>query len=252
MRNKERPIELKGDTIVEQFEFYLGEHRKISDIVNFLAIQNDRLLATLSEVENQDPTNLPVPVKEQIMDFVSLFDNDYDHVTRAARILEWGPDDALILRAADVLFEEELYNDVDGMLGKMSPAARREVETLTDTIYQVKKDRFVFFVYGDYSTDYMTLPKKIFARDLKYSRYELMERICKAVLTYGYVLVREFRHALNTGASELYGFEVKAPFGVWGPLDEKDLLERCLTTDSGIALEPEDDVAYVCRPRELF
>lgn len=241
-------IVLRGNTISEQFQFWLGEHRRVSDIIAFLGAQNARLLAELSETEHQDPRNLPPHLKNQIMDFTEDFLAEYGEVTLAARLETWGSADAFLFRVADVLFAEELEHHVNEMLETMTETGKKEVETLVDTLFSVKAPRVVTATFGDGTSEQLILDRVIPRFDRDYIRLKLTEIIADVIATFGSVLVKE-EHGKTT---EIYGFSVSAPLGIWTPVSAELVEEYSLVTASGIRLEPEPNTVFVCRPREKF
>ena len=236
-------IELKGNTITEQFQYWLGEHKKVSQIITFLSIQNAKILA----MSKGDIHNLSDEMKMQIIEFAQWFDEDFDEITWEARMYEWGEDDALILRVADMILEEQFINTVDETLKSLTDSQRKEVETLTEALYKIRKDRILTFSFSDMSANQIQIPKTVPKNELKLMKYEIMDSVIKMIVAGGQVIVRE----IHADKIYIYSYQTN-PIGMWVPIEAEQLKEAYLVTPSGIELEPEDDVEYICRPRELF
>ena len=229
-------------TILEQFQEYFLKHRKVSDIIGFLAVQNARLLGMLGMGDGK----LSREMEDQVLEFVEFFDENFAEITEEARMENWGSVEPLILRLADSIADQRWMEEQEELLRSMTPALLHEAETLRDTIIGIRKNKMVAIACEEELFEVeipRTLPRK-----------ELEE--FKKLFLYDMALVIREKGAVTVRCEEKEGFSIfgirTTPVGMWVPVPAEEMKKAHTITTTGIELEPEEDTVYTSIQRELF
>lgn len=242
-RNKNRKndavqIHLEGDTIREQFDNYFASHKKISDMIRFFHVVNATLLAKsnlgMSEEEEDD-----------VVAFAHYFDDEFMPICYNAFIDEWGDLPYLFDLADSIEYERQLASYQEEY-EKMSSFRRHEVDTLAQTLFEIREEREIYFETAQ-DSDTFNFPKTIAARYLENAK-ETMRKVCGHIVANNGIVKVTLE---KPNKKEIFGIMVLQN-GIWVPLEKEQMKKIMLSTASGIELEPEDDVVYTDIVRELI
>ena len=231
-------VHLEGDTICDQFNNYLADHRKISDIITFLGIQNAALLQKntdeLSEAEKSDIVSFYVGFMEELGD-----------LTYEARMENWGQE-PLVFRVAEKIVNDVYLENMQKYYDSLPEFEKREAETLMETLVAIRKDRHI---YLDYVEDALVvdIPRTLPRDELESLRREL-RCICGCVVHERGVVIT---HLFHKNGEDVFGIMIM-PNGMWRPLSAEEMKEAYCTTASGFELEPEEGQRFTEIQRERF
>ena len=161
-------IDFSSGTILEQFEDFLQEHRKISDIIAFLSAQDQRLLAF------SHGGGIPVALEDEVIDFADYFLREFDEVTYNARIRAFG-EEPFVLRLADSLAWYRLESEESIQWEQMSEVHKKEASTLRDTLMAVRGDKALDFL-TDQDTRTLDIPAVLYPDEIPKMRQLLRTR----------------------------------------------------------------------------
>ena len=232
-------IDFSSGTILEQFEDFLQEHRKISDIIAFLSAQDQRLLAF------SHGGGIPVALEDEVIDFADYFLREFDEVTYNARIRAFG-EEPFVLRLADSLAWYRLESEESIQWEQMSEVHKKEASTLRDTLMAVRGDKALDFL-TDQDTRTLDIPAVLYPDEIPKMRQLLLYFCAWVIRGRGTVTVE----IIGKYKSQVFGIEV-APIGIWMPRSKEAMQAAECTTPSGFVLEPEDDIEYTEIERERF
>ena len=132
-------------TILQQFQKYLEKHKKVSDIIDFLSIQNARMIC-------QAEKGVSEQLKDELIEFYQYFMTNFDELTYSARIENWGME-PLVLRMADHFLYERHQQLREQYLAELPISVAMEAKFLCDTLFRIRKYRvFSFFADDDIYT----------------------------------------------------------------------------------------------------
>jgi hypothetical protein len=235
------PIQLTNGTILEQFQDYVKDHKKVSDIIGFLSIQNARLLRFGNDVDN-----IPADLGTEIVEFVAYFLENYDDVTREARYENWGDQDARIIRAANAIYENNWMKERMEIWNSLPDIQKHEAETLRDTIMDIRADRIISAVDGDGDSWQFEIPHTIYREYLQSYKDTLLLYLAKSFLyPGGGIMVR----LIKRSSTELFGIQV-LPIGIWRPLPKEETIDAHTLTLDGERIPPEKGLIYTEIVRE--
>lgn len=232
-----KEIELVGDTLCEQFDNYFRDHKKISDIIEFLHVVNASLLPQFDHLTEEQ--------KNDIVEFVDYFDDEFLPICYNAIDDEWG-ELPLIFDLADSIKYDRQLSGYQEEYEKMSTFRRKEADTLAKTLFDIRENREVYFETAE-DSDTFVFQKSIPAKSLKTAE-EVMHKICGHVVAKNGIMQVTMK---KPGVDEIFGIIVQQN-GFWTPIEKNQMRKMMLTTASGMELEPEDGVKYVQIQRELF
>jgi hypothetical protein len=238
-RPKAAEIDFSSGTVLEQFEDYLAEHRKISDIVAFLAAQDERLLALSKD------GGIPENLEDEVIEFTDYFLREFDDITYDARIRAFG-EEPFVLRLADSLAWYRLESEESRAWEGMSDVHKKEASTLRDTLMAVRGDKALDFV-TDQDTRTLDIPAVLYPDEIPKMRQLLLYFCAFVIRGRGTVAVE----IIGKYKSQVFGIEV-SPIGIWMPRSKEAMQASECTTPSGFVLEPEDDIEYIEIERERF
>lgn len=243
-RNKNRgvkveTVELGGGTILEQFQRYIKNHRKVSDIITFLSVKNAELIGLTAGGE------LSEKLKSELYEFYDYYFDNYDDLTFTARIENWGQE-PFIFRLTEELMDEDEAVLEEEYMNTLPEAVKREAKTLCETLFAIREDRTISFTTGE-ERGIFRIPKTLYRSDLDSCRHELMLVCCYVVDLHGTMVVR----LTKKDHSEIFGIRV-LPIGVWSPVSKEEMRECQCTGPDGIEVEPEEGVTYTEIMRERF
>ena len=232
-------IDFSSGTILEQFEDYLADHRKVSDIIAFLSAQDRRLLALSHD------GGIPETLEDEIIEFADYFLQEFDDITYSARIRAFG-DEPFVLRLADSLAWYRLESEESAAWNGMSEVHQKEAVTLRDTLWAVRGDRALDFL-TDQDTRTLDIPAVLYPDEIPRMRQLLLYFCAWVIRGRGTVAVE----IIGKYKSQVFGIEV-SPIGIWMPRSKEAMQASECTTPSGFVLEPEDDIEYIEIERERF
>ncbi len=232
-------IDFSSGTILEQFEDYLSEHRKVSDIVAFLSAQDGRLLALSKD------GGIPEALEDEVIEFSDYFLQEFDDITYSARIRAFG-EEPFVLRLADSLAWYRLESEESLLWEQMSDVHKKEASTLRDTLMSVRGDRALDFVTQE-DTRTLDIPAVLYPDEIPKMRQLLLYFCAFVIRGRGTVTVE----IIGKYKSQVFGIEV-SPIGIWMPRSKEAMQASECTTPSGFVLEPEDDIEYIEIERERF
>ncbi|MBR6321995.1 MAG: hypothetical protein IKR59_03915 [Lachnospiraceae bacterium] len=226
-------------TIISRFRAYLADHRKVSDIVAFLA-EEDREIRRL--VKDNAITG---EKEEEILEFADYFFAEFDDATYSARMRFFG-EEPLILQLADRIALTRFTEEQSPAYESMTKVHQKEAQTLSETIFAVSGDKAVDFI-TDRETRYFDIPAVIYPEELPMMRLFCLYYCAWVIRERGMVTVE----IIGRKKSQVFGIEV-SPIGIWMPMSSRAMQAYDCTTPSGFELEPEDDVEYIEIERERF
>lgn len=233
-----RTVDIKGKTLCEQFQNWIKDHRKISDIIAFLHVENARWLTIPVEKMTDEQ-------REDVTTFVEQFLDEYGSVTARA-IDEEFYDEPYLFRLADEIDWYNLMQEYHSEYERLSAFRRKEADSLADTLFERRKDKEITVVTSDDAETYNfagTIPRT----ELDRTRQELRNIMGHAVQGEAGICVREHTKKGN----DIYGIRIEQT-GFWHPMDADTMRHASLTTASGVELEPEDGETYTAITREKF
>lgn len=228
-----KTINLGGGTILEQFLRYMKTHRKVSDIIGFLAVKNAEMLFY------QNPLDVSEGLKKELIDFYNYFMDEYGAVTEIARMENWGEDDALTLRMGSYFLYEKEQESQKAYMSSLPPLVKQEGEKLMETIFDIRQSKNVTILCADY-VDTFHFPKTIPKKELKDAKQEFLFSCCQMVDRIGSMVVRLFE---SDGTYRVFGIRV-FDNKIWSPVSKEEMEAASLMTPSGERLEPEEGVVY--------
>ena len=235
-----RTIEISSEgSILEQFQEFFAKHKKVSDILDFLGVQNARLLA------KQASGGLTEEEENEVVEFADYFLDEFDEITYGARMDRWGRE-PYILRLADEIAYGQWEIIQSAAFSEMTEVHKKEAETLRDTLMAIRQDKVVEFITESDSGS-MDIPRSIRKEELEFVRQIVLYRCAEVIRERGLVAVE----VVFRDHSEVFGIQV-SPIGIWMPMTKEETRAHDCTTPSGIELEPEDDVIYTEIQRERF
>lgn len=224
-------------TILQQFQKYLEKHKKVSDIIDFLSIQNARMIC-------QAEKGVSEQLKDELIEFYQYFITNFDELTYSARIENWGME-PLVLRMADHFLYERHQQLREQYLAELPISVAMEAKFLCDTLFRIRKYRFFsFFVDDDIYT--LELKKSIYREELEDAKQELFYLCAKMIASYGVVVVR----CIDGKQQEIFGIRT-SDTGIWDPVPKEQMLDAHTLAPDGTRLEPEDGVIYTQIEREM-
>lgn len=229
---------LPDGTILEQFEYFIKDHRKVSDIIDFLSVQNASLLAfSFNEIPEQKAN--------EIIEFVDYFDDNFYDTVAPAIYANWGQDPFIFQLAEQLIHEREIAKS-KAAYESMTDIQKQESITLRDTLFKIRHDKLIVMVS---ETDYykFEIPGTINKASLAQVKEEVLYLCAIAIREKAGITVNVFKD----DHTEVFGIYIN-PFSVWMPLTKEQIRHLSCTTPGGIELEPEDGVVYTEIQRELF
>lgn len=220
-------------TILAQFQLLLKEEPTVSDIVDFLAVQNARLMALSTEPLSED-------MASQILEFADYFFEYYDDLTYEARMDNW-PNDAYILRLAASIMDEITKQKEQKLIESLTEAERHEAETLLDTIMDIRKNKTITCVTGgDFSYKFI-IPATMRKDELQECREDFFSLCALMIKAGGSMIVRtEDKHRKR----EIFGIRVLDFLHIWSPISKEELFDAHTLAPDGNRLSPEEGLVY--------
>ena len=238
-RMEVKDIALKGKTILEQFQNFISEHRKVSDIITFISIQNARFIG-LSGTDK-----ISEEKKMELHEFYDYFMENFDDLTFEARMENWGQE-PYIFRLVESLMEEEERQLLENYVATLPICIKKEARTLCDTLFSIREHRVISYVTKE-DRGTFEIPKTIYHSELKEARDTLYLICCYIVEELGVLTVR----LRKEDHDEIFGIRI-LPIGIWSPIGKEEMQKAHCTGPNGIVLEPEADVVYTDIMRERF
>ena len=234
------------DTFIKKFSSFAGVPIDTRKLIQALGIINAECIA-LYGIADGDVQNIPEQKQDDILDFATYFIENFGDITESERLANWGEQDAFVLRLASEILsvrEEAVYHNI---YKDMSKDLRQEVDSLTDHIFNIRKDRVVSFSWGNGSAQ-LYLDRAI-PRDMLHSVKDHLKSYVTAIIDgHGGVVVREYKKDFYHNTCFLYGFKVN-PFGVWDALSAEEMKACHTTGPNGEKLPLEKGVEYTSRPK---
>lgn len=230
MKNKSNEITLKGNTIIEEFENYMKDHHKVSDIINFLSIKNAQLMIMTNK-------GLTEKQEDDILDFTVYFAENYEEITRDARYNNWG-DEPFIFRLAENIINNREMAELESCLNDCNDFERHEIETLTETLFAIRKHRILTINAGDMVYQ-LEIPKTVYYKDLKQMKHELLLYCVQVIKNHGTIVVR-----LVDTKDHIQIFGIRTIGNIWSPISKEEMLDAQTLLPNGTRLEPEDNIEY--------
>ena len=226
-------------TILQQFEMFLEEKPTVDDVIGFLSVQNALLIGETSFGELTEERIL------EIYEFFVYFMENFDELTVEARMRNW-PDDAYILRLGEEIFKQKEKEFLDNLTDKQ----RHEVQTLADTIMNIRKDRILIFsildeTWKEHAWNFF-IPKTLKKNELKECKQELFILCANVICNYGSIVIR----TMDKDVNEIFGIRVIHPIQVWSPISKEEMLDAHTLAPNGVRLAPEEGLVYTEIMRE--
>ena len=237
-----------GDTITEQFDNYIIENRKISDIIGFLSVQNARMLAKIEQCQTSDDSLFTLEEEEDILEFYARFMSEFDKITEKARYEQWGQE-PLILRIAEQIEEERWRAALQTYWDQLNPVEREEAKTLQETLMEIRENRTITVCFGADQDEMQCRIAKNTPKEMLDNIGEQLLLVCgKMVKCRGSMIIRLHK---AKGQMEVFGIRI-LPVGIWSPLLAEETKRAECMTPAGFMLEPEDGVTYTQIERDKF
>ena len=237
-----------NETLLEKFKEHMKEAKSISDIIGILSVLNAEYISKCSFYD--DIEDMPDDFKNEIIEFASYFHEKFGESTAQARYENWGENDAFLLRTAESIIEYEDEKKAKEFYDNMTEGQKNEVNSFTEEIFSIRKDRILSFMWGDGDDGscQLRIPRTIPKYDLDNLKADIKKYVTFIIHNRGALVVREFTKGFNVKEYEIYGYRVN-PFGVWNAIKAKEMKKAHCTAPSGKKLPPEKGATYTSRPR---
>ena len=227
------PIELKGNTILEEFQNYFEKHKKVSDIIRFLSVKNAQLIGLVGT------NNVTKEMENQVLEFYKYFTKNFDEVTAEARYENW-PNDAYILRAGESLYFQALEQEHKEFLRNVSDEVKDEAKDLRDVLIDIRKHKILTVCTKDDKFVRGQFPKTITKRYLNNAKNEMLYLCAYMLENYGSMIVRIIN---EDETAEIFGLRTDKNKH-WQPLSKEQTYDCYTLSPSGDYIEPEEGVTF--------
>lgn len=242
-------ISFNGNTFIEKFDNYVGKSNDTHKMVEALSIINAQCIGIYGMADGIIK-NIPSNKRNDIVQFAEYFLANYDELTEEARYENWGPEDAFTLRLAGEIDAWQTQTELVKIYTEMSDGQQKEVDTLTDHIFNVRKDREIYMIW-DNGLAHIDLSRAIPRYELNDAKEMLKAYITAVINGYGNIVVREYKRGFDHEGCYMYGFAVN-PFGVWEPISKEDMKVIHTYNPDGENMPLEKGVTYTIRPKNVI